>query len=330
MKPVLRATKRLASITIALLVSGCTLTDTASKSQHIESRWHQYRLQDTKTLSDTTLSQLTQQLADADVIFIGEYHTHSASHLLQARLLYALHQQNSDISLSMEQFSRDKQSLVNDYLNGTIGEQTLIKQGDAWDNYESDYRPLVEYAKEHGLDVIAANTPLSVVRCVARKGPQYIKTIPLAKQGWVAKDITSSSQQYQDKFAKAMGHHGTVNKKVPVKPSNSFYAQLSRDNTMAESIHLALRNNPKRQIIHINGAFHSNYGLGTVDALKRLDPTLKIKVISPQFLGQDFERGLGDFVYTIKPMPTRYVQKDQQRAAIKEMMAKRKNNRCEL
>ncbi|MCV5871569.1 ChaN family lipoprotein, partial [Escherichia coli] len=63
------------------------------------------------------------------------------------------------IALSMEQVTRDKQSVLDAYLKGEIGEQYFMSQSNAWPNYESDYRPLVEFAKQANLPVIAANAP---------------------------------------------------------------------------------------------------------------------------------------------------------------------------
>lgn len=76
--------------------------------------------------------------------------------------------------LSMEQFTRDAQPLMDDYLTGKIGEQYLIQKANAWPNYESDYRPLVEFAKSQQLPVIAANAPKPIVRCIGRVGIDYL------------------------------------------------------------------------------------------------------------------------------------------------------------
>jgi uncharacterized iron-regulated protein len=59
----------------------------------------------------------------------------------------------------------------------------------AWPNYAEAYRPLVEYAKERRLPVIAANAPAEVVRCVMQEGPDYLTRLPAAKRGWAAKDL---------------------------------------------------------------------------------------------------------------------------------------------
>src|SRR3954466_1128123 len=61
-------------------------------------------------------------LKDYDVIVVGEYHDHLANHLAEMALLRALRQRVPALALSMEQFERDVQPVVDDYLAGRIGE----------------------------------------------------------------------------------------------------------------------------------------------------------------------------------------------------------------
>ncbi|MBQ4812544.1 ChaN family lipoprotein [Pseudoalteromonas luteoviolacea] len=323
--------KCLTIIASILSTQGCSTIPTSAETNAQIATMQDYQLYNATNQSVTSLNKLRNDLADSDVIFIGEYHSHSASHRLQTQLLNAFYQQNNKLVLSMEQFTRDKQDVLDQYLRNEIGEQTLIKDGDAWDNYPSDYRQLVEFAKEHSLPVIGANTPISIVRCVARKGPEFINSLDSEKQNWVAADITSSSPEYQNKFTKAMSHHGGSNKKeTKITLSNSFYAQLARDNTMADSIYKAHLTSPDSQIVHFNGAFHSNYHLGTVDALKRIAPELKIAVISPQFSNEGDDWNKGDYIYKIKSLPTRYIKKENRDKAIKEMMSAKNKKSCVL
>ncbi|KZN62974.1 ChaN family lipoprotein [Pseudoalteromonas luteoviolacea] len=324
-------TKYLAIFASILSAQGCSVISTGSVTNSQIATMQDYHLYEAANQSVTSLNKLRSDLAESDVIFIGEYHSHSASHRLQVQLLSSLYQQNRNLVLSMEQFSRDKQNILNQYLRNEIGEQTLIKEGDAWDNYTSDYRPLVEFAKEHRLPVVGANTPISIVRCVARKGPEFIQSLDSEKLNWVATDITTSSVEYQSKFAKAMSHHkGSSNLNKSITKSNSFYAQLARDNTMADSIYKATLRAPNSQIIHFNGAFHSNYHLGTVDALKRIAPELKITVISPQFTNENIDWDKGDYIYKIKSLPARYIKKENRDKAIMKMMRAKSKKNCVL
>ncbi len=311
---------------------------------------HFYEYQLVRSVDQQTISfpSLVQELASSDVIFVGEVHSHSASHYLQMQLLTALYQHNAQLILSMEQFERDKQGVVKQYLGNKIGEQILIAKGRAWSNYASDYRPLVEFAKTHHIPVIAANAPKSLVRCIAQKGPALADELPEQQRAYLAKNLTEFSDAYQAKFrrfmtgagdwhgqAKKEGHgaHGHGHGVQTAKLSNSFYAQLARDNTMAESIANALDARPSHRVLAINGAFHSDGGLGTVDALKRLKPNLKISVLSPYELTADTPdlaaaAKQGDFIYTIQTLPVRYVQKEHRDRAVRAMMKKRKAHQC--
>ena len=120
-----------------------------------------------------SIDQAAGALKDFDVIFVGELHDHIANHLAEMALLRALRERVPHLALSMEQFERDRQTVLDDYLAGKIGEETLT-DGLGWGNYAEAYRPLIEYAKEHHLPVIAANAPQKIVRCVAREGENFL------------------------------------------------------------------------------------------------------------------------------------------------------------
>ena len=71
------------------------------------------------------VDKAADMLAAYDVIFVGEYHDHLANHLAEMSLLRALHRRAPNLALSMEQFERDTQPAVDDYLAGRTGEATL-------------------------------------------------------------------------------------------------------------------------------------------------------------------------------------------------------------
>ncbi|MDG6778605.1 ChaN family lipoprotein [Thiomicrorhabdus sp. zzn3] len=265
---------------------------------------------DTHRKTPISLPDLVKALKDSDVIFIGEFHGNHASHFLQAQLQARLFQQNPKQILSMEQFERDQQTILNRYLDNEIGEAHLINEAPAWENYAASYRPLVEFAKQHWLPVVAANAPVSIVRCIGRQGEAYLAKLDATERRSIADrpfaDIPGYQETYQAWLSGARHLSGN-------RMHNSFLAQLSRDNTMAESIARALADHPDHQVIHLNGAFHSDYGLGTVAALKRLRPDLNITVISPIAVDNpqqpnypQIELNKGDYLYLIQPQPEKY------------------------
>src|SRR5690554_3992698 len=113
---------------------------------------------DSHSSQPVTIDSLTRALASTDVVVIGEYHGHQASHLLQARLQQQLYQQRPRQVLTLEQFNLDDQPALNSYLAGMTGETEMIEDANAWDNYRASYRPLAEFARRHDLPVFAARS----------------------------------------------------------------------------------------------------------------------------------------------------------------------------
>ena len=281
-------------------------------------------------------------LKDYDVVLIGEIHRHPGSHIAEMALFRALHQHNPKTSLSLEQFERDVQPVLDDYMAGKIGEEPLRDKARAWDNYPVSYRPLVEYAKAHGLPVIAAEAPTMVVRCVGQEGPPFLARMKPDQRGWAAAELHLQDGRYKDKFMKFAagdGGHGEARADADKQAAalRSFAAQVTRDDTMAESIYLHLQKNPGRKVVHLNGSFHSEEFLGTAERLKLRDPRLKIAVVTPVEVEKPGDLSVsaddaksGTFVLLLLPQPKSYASMDEMKAAIGKQMQFREKNKCEL
>ena len=286
------------------------------------------------------LNELADTLVKYDVVFFGEIHRHPGVHLQQLRLFRALHERNPNYILSLEQFERDTQNIVDDYLANRVGENALIDNARAWDNYEPSYRPLVTYAKENHLPVIAAEAPDWSISCVGQWGPEILNEFSPQERSWIAKDLNLQAGPYKDKFMKFQSHSATHGgggsaPEAKLKAEHSFAAQVTRDDTMAESIYLALQKYPGHKVLHLNGDFHSSGFLGTVERLQLRDKNLKIAVISPveveNRLAPAFDKadvGEGTVIQLIYPNPQTFVEGEDMNDWIKRVMSKRKSSTC--
>jgi len=106
------------------VTAGCATSPASQSTLKAPQNQYQAYIVDPQsdTLTTLTPEQLAKRLANADVVVIGEYHGHHASHLLQAQLQLALFQQQPQQTLSMEQFETNQQDALNQYLAGSIGE----------------------------------------------------------------------------------------------------------------------------------------------------------------------------------------------------------------
>jgi len=242
----------------------------------------------------------------SDVVFVGELHDDVITHQLEFSIAQSLVKRDPRWNLSMEMFERDVQLYIDSYLAGFISESYMLKKSRPWNNYATDYRPLVELARENKLDVVAANIPRRYAAMITRQGWDEIEKLPREQRRNIAGRLTVIEDRYYTKFIETMsanmgGRAGGPELEQMLK--RYYEAQCAKDDTMAESILFYLKKNPGKKIIHFNGQFHSDEYLGTVQKLDMMSDSLSITVISIQPLGipEDFQlsekdRKRGDYV----------------------------------
>jgi uncharacterized iron-regulated protein len=245
-----------------------------------------------------TLQAVAEATDFADVLYVGEEHGNPSGHRLEAELLALVHRRSGarPVALSLEMFERDVQGVLDEYLADTIREKDLLSDARPWPNYGSDYRPLIEYAKAHGLPVLAANAPKRYVNRVGRLGEAGLSGLSASALGWLApKPLPSASAAYAAKFEAAMGGMGQHG------GPGLLAAQVLRDATMAHAIDTYLGAHPGAIVVQVNGKFHSEGHLGVPEQLRRYRPAVR-QVVVTMTARPDAETQ-GDFVIVTPPMP---------------------------
>ncbi len=243
------------------------------------------RAVDAASGSNLTFRDVVERVSRADVVFFGENHDDPETHRVEFGMLDAIGRTGRPVILSLEMIERDVQPLLNDYLAGRIGETEFLAKSRPWDRYITDYRPMVELAKENGWPVIASNVPRPMASAVGRKGLAALDTLTPAERRWAARDIECPDDVYRKRFMESMRGHGSggaapsAGDTLPTAVAQRFYlAQCVKDETMAESIVNARRDGAI--VVHYDGAFHSDYRLGTVERVRRRAPNLRLAVIT--------------------------------------------------
>ena len=260
-----------------------------------------------------SLDTIVAAMAANDVVFLGEQHDDPIGHAIEAELFrraIVKYSQQRKVALSMEMFERDVQIIVDEYLKGLISEQHFLLSSRPWPNYKTDYRPLVELAKERHLDVIAANAPRRYVNMVSRNGRDSLKGLSRDAKAWLAPlPYPEPSEAYRKKFAALMaGNSGDPAAQMsPNAAANLIYSQSLWDATMGNSVANYLHRNKRSLVVHLNGSFHTESHLGTIDQLMKYRPKTKALVVTMQsddkFATFDKNKygGLGDFVVLTAP-----------------------------
>ncbi|TAE22996.1 MAG: iron-regulated protein [Cytophagales bacterium] len=218
----------------------------------------------------TDYDKLLKGAAEADVVLFGELHNNPICHWLQLQLtkdLYAL--KKDKLVLGAEMFETDNQTALTDYVQGRTTDKEFAKQARLWPNYETDYRPVVEFARTNKVPFVAANVPRRYASLVSRQGLAALDTV--ANKQWLAPlpitvDLTLPGYAG---MVEMMGGHGSV---------NFVRAQALKDATMAHSITQNWQ--PGKLLLHLNGDYHSKNFEGISWYLHQKNPALRILTIS--------------------------------------------------
>jgi len=220
---------------------------------------------------------MVKDLSKADMVFFGEHHTNPISHWLQLEVTQSLYESVGDkLILGAEMFENGNQLVMDEYLAGFYDEEKMIPEmTQMWKNYKTDYKPLLDFAKEKKIPFIATNIPRRYAAMINKDGKDALKKLSPEAAKMVSPDLL----KYYDPNVKAyaemkdkMGGH------VPKNMDNIQLAQASKDATMA---HFMLKNYKKPMLfLHFQGSYHSDNDQGIIWWVNKLKPGLDIKSIS--------------------------------------------------
>lgn len=281
-----------------LLLMFVLVTSTCLHAQETSS---DYKIYDVKKQKSISIDDIVADMEQADVLFFGEDHNDSLGHYLEALLFRKLHSKYPlKTALSLEMFHTDVQPELDEYLAGVISEKNFIKESRAWGNYK-DYRPLIEYAKQNRLKVIAANAATRYSNAVTQGGLKVLENFPKTSFNFLPPlPIDTAQGRYYEKFTETLGGHSMGSMKI-------YQTQNLWDATMAWSINKFIKANRGIKVFQLNGRFHSDEKLGTLAKLQQLNPKLKILNISSfsdeSFINPNWEKfkNLGDYIIITDP-----------------------------
>jgi len=218
----------------------------------------------------TSYKKLLKASLKTQVVLFGEYHNNAISHWLELELTKDI-SDKSPIVLGAEMLESDNQRQLNQYLKGEINQKKLDSTARLWPNYKTDYKPLVDFAKEKNVSFIATNIPRRYASMVSKKGFEALETLSEEEKSWIAPQpiLYDATLPGYVEMMKMMGGHATPN--MPK-------AQAIKDATMAYFINSNLKKDAI--FIHYNGSYHSDNFEGINWYLKNYNSNIQIITIS--------------------------------------------------
>ena len=205
-----------------------------------------------------------------DVVLFGEIHDNSLVHWLQLEFTKDL-AQRKPLVLGAEMLEADNQKQLDQYLKGEINQKQLDSSARLWKNYKTDYKPLVDFAKDKKINFIATNVPRRYASLVFKKDLVALDSLSALEKSWIAPlpiEFDINLPGYKGMMSMQGGHAG---EKMPK-------AQAIKDATMAYFINKNRKENSV--FIHYNGTYHSDNYEGINWYLKKLDADIQIVTIA--------------------------------------------------
>lgn len=251
----------------------CLVTIISVRAQSQELKSHQIYDQQKQPV---TFSEMAEALKGYDVILFGEFHNNPLIHWIQLRLTQELYQQSEDLVLGAEMLEADNQLILDEYFEGLIDNKRFEAEMRLWPNYSTDYKPLVEFARNNNLKFVATNIPRRYASLVSKQGLESLDSLSELAQTYIAPlpiEVDTLTPGYGEMFD-MMKRHSSQG----MEPINFIAAQAVKDATMA---HFINGNLPAEGVfIHFNGDYHSKQFGGIYWYLTRLNPSLEIAVIA--------------------------------------------------
>jgi uncharacterized iron-regulated protein len=262
-----------------------------------------FKIIDTRTGEQITITALSDRMNKTNVLFWGEEHNDTIGHILELKLLKLLSERFRDkLTLSMEMFETDQQVILDEYFAGFMSKEKFLKEARLWNNY-ADYSPLVEFAREQKMPIVAANSPRRYNSLMSQRGPKSLDSLNNVSKSFIAKlpIYIPVKGNYHSKFVSIMGGEDNIHS------PNMFASQCLWDATMAQSIDRAYSNSKKGGLImHICGRFNFENKLCTVKQILHHNKEIQVSTISC-FPADDFEKpdvksysDVADFIILIK------------------------------
>ncbi len=248
---------------------------------------------------------IVKNISKSGVVFFGELHDNPIAHWLELEITKSLFAEKSKkLVLAAEMFETDNQILIDEYFSGIIKESSFESEVRKWSNYSTDYKPLLNFAKNNDLKFIASNIPRRYASVVSSGGFEALEKISAEGKKYIAPlpvEYDPELPCYKEMLSMGGGPMDHASPNLPK-------AQAIKDATMASFIS---KNWQKGEtVIHYNGSYHSDKYLGIIWYLKKYNPDIKVSTISTVVqddinkMNNEY-RGTADFIVVIPSSMTK-------------------------
>ena len=243
-----------------------------------------------------TLSALVESLAQERVVYVGETHTAFEDHLLQLEILKGMQAQEGNLAVGVEWFQWPFQKHLDAYLAGEITEAGMLDKTGYYDRWRFDYRlyrPIVAYAREAGIPVIALNAPAELTSAISSAD---IEALSGELQEMLPDSYDFSDTDYRRRLEAFYSEHPDSGGSF----EGFLQVQLTWDESMAQNVSEYLKADPANRMLVLAGSGHVEYRSGIPARVTRRTGIRGKTVLVPKFPVSDHE--VADYLLLAEPV----------------------------
>jgi uncharacterized iron-regulated protein len=222
-------------------------------------------------------AQLARQARGLEVLLLGEIHTSAADHAWELQSLDTLRRSGVPLQLGLEMIPAPRQALLDRYSAGSLDEAAflrLVGWAEVWGHDPDLYLPLLRWARQQGVPLLALNAEPELVRQVRRQG---LAAVPVGQRQGIGEPAPVGAA-YRKRLEAAWRGHGAGQAEDLERFIDS---QRLRDRAMAERLAAARRAEPGRLVVALVGRGHLEDEDGIPAQLRALGVRRPLALLRP-------------------------------------------------
>ena len=248
---------------------------------------------------------LMRELAQSNVLLLGETHDRYDIHRWQLHVCTAMRTLRNDIAIGFEMFPRRLQPVLDQWVAGSLERDEFLKAaewGKVWGFPAELYLPIFHFCREFGVPMLALNCYRELVTRVGKEGWD---AVPVDERDGLTPSASATPAYRQYLFDITGG--GSPRRKVTSPQAPDFdrfvRAQQTWDRAFACNIARMQATDSPPLVIGIIGRGHLEFGHGTPFQLKDLGID-KVTTLMPNDASQvdrDKVRGIARALFRLQP-----------------------------
>ncbi|MDX2506103.1 MAG: ChaN family lipoprotein [Gammaproteobacteria bacterium] len=213
----------------------------------------------------SSLHGILHQIKEARVLLVGETHTRYDHHLVQLEVLKHLYLSKQRVALGVEWFQQPFQKHLDDYIAGKITETEMLHRTEYFQRWGYDYRlyrPIIQYAREKQIPIIALNASQELISALGKGG---FEQLPAELQSQLPDSYDFTDRDYVERLRDIFKLHPGKSRKF----ANFLVTQLTWDESMATRTVDYLQQHPDLTMLVLAGSGHIRFGSGIPNRIKR-------------------------------------------------------------